>query len=89
VGVTTSLRIRIVCLVVVLCSGTAMAADYYVDADSRGGPADDAGPGSLERPWRTLSRATADRELASGVYLYRLRTGDGNQTETRKMVLVR
>lgn len=29
------------------------------------------------------------RELASGVYLYRLRTGDGRQVETRKLVLVR
>jgi len=29
------------------------------------------------------------RELASGVYLYRLRTGDGKQVETRKLVLVR
>jgi len=29
------------------------------------------------------------RELASGVYLYRLRTGDGQQVETRKLVLVR
>ena len=29
------------------------------------------------------------RELASGVYLYRLQTGDGQQVETRKLVLVR
>ena len=29
------------------------------------------------------------RALASGVYLYRLRTGDGGQVETRKLVLVR
>ena len=29
------------------------------------------------------------RELASGVYLYRLQTSDGKQVETRKMVLVR
>jgi flagellar hook assembly protein FlgD len=29
------------------------------------------------------------RELASGVYLYRLRRGDGRQMETRKLVLVR
>jgi enediyne biosynthesis protein E4 len=29
------------------------------------------------------------RALASGVYLYRLRTGDGQQVETRKLVLVR
>jgi len=28
-------------------------------------------------------------ELASGVYLYRLRAGDGQQVETRKLVLVR
>ena len=29
------------------------------------------------------------RELASGVYLYRLRTGDGQQVETRKLVLMK
>ena len=29
------------------------------------------------------------RELASGVYLYRLRTGDGKQVETRKLLLLR
>lgn len=60
------LRIRVVCLVIALCSGTAMATDYYVDVDSRGGPADDAGPGSAERPWRTLSRAIADKEPRPG-----------------------
>ncbi|MBN1672340.1 MAG: right-handed parallel beta-helix repeat-containing protein [Kiritimatiellae bacterium] len=36
--------------------------DYYVDAESRGGPSDDAGPGSKSRPWRTLARAFAERE---------------------------
>ena len=29
------------------------------------------------------------RQLASGVYLYRLRTGDGQQVETRKLLLIR
>ena len=29
------------------------------------------------------------RELASGVYLYRLRTGEGKQVKTRKLVLAR
>ena len=29
------------------------------------------------------------RELASGVYLYRLRTGEGKQVETRKLLLLR
>jgi xylose isomerase len=29
------------------------------------------------------------RQLASGVYLYRLRTGDGQQVETRKLVIIR
>jgi len=30
-----------------------------------------------------------ENELASGVYLYRLRTGDGKQVETRKLLLLR
>ena len=34
-------------------------------------------------------RDDAERELASGVYLYRLRVGGGKQVETRKLVLVR
>ena len=29
------------------------------------------------------------RELASGVYLYRLRASDGQQMETRKLALIR
>ncbi len=29
------------------------------------------------------------RELGSGVYLYRLWTGDGQQVETRKLVLMK
>lgn len=36
----------------------ACGADYYVDTESRGGPCDDANPGSLEKPWRSLKRAT-------------------------------
>ena len=34
-------------------------------------------------------RDDSGRELASGVYLYRLRTGDGQQAETRKLLLLR
>ena len=34
-------------------------------------------------------RDKSGRELASGVYLYRLRTGDRQQVKTRKLVLVR
>jgi enediyne biosynthesis protein E4 len=34
-------------------------------------------------------RDNSGRELASGVYLYRLQTGDGSQMETRKLLLIR
>jgi len=34
-------------------------------------------------------RDDGGRQLASGVYLYRLRTGDGKQVETRKLVLMK
>ncbi|MFC1718667.1 right-handed parallel beta-helix repeat-containing protein [Candidatus Poribacteria bacterium] len=40
----------------------AYGAEYYVDIDSRGGPCDDSGPGTLERPWRTLNRAVSGQE---------------------------
>jgi len=40
----------------------ANAAEFYVDGDSRGGPGDDAGPGTLPRPWRSLSRIAANQE---------------------------
>ena len=45
-----------------LLAWSAYGADYYVDVDSRGGRCDDAGPGALERPWRTLSRAASGQE---------------------------
>ena len=41
-----------------LLLSSAHAADYYVDPESRGGPCDDAGPGTEAAPWRTLARAT-------------------------------
>jgi len=40
----------------------ACGADFYVDIDSRGGPCDDAGPGTLQRPWCTLSRIAAEQD---------------------------
>jgi len=45
-----------------LLTASAWGADYYVDVESRGGQCDDAGPGSLERPWRTLARAASGQE---------------------------
>ena len=45
-----------------LLTGSVQAADYYVDIDSRGGPCDDAGPGTKSAPWRTLARATRQEE---------------------------
>jgi len=56
------LRAMMGCLLVALCCTVAAAKDYYVDVQSLGGPADDAGPGSLEQPWRTLSRAVGDAQ---------------------------
>ena len=77
-------------LVALLCLAAlhgARAADYYVDAESRGGPADDGGPGSLESPWQTLSRIGADEApqpqagdtvwIRGGVYPETLRLGRG------------
>jgi len=43
--------------------------------------------GTYEVRWD--GRDGAGRELASGVYLYQLRTGDGQQVETRKLLLLR
>lgn len=63
---TSGLRTTAVLLAIALCSGTATAAEYTVDADSRGGQADDAGPGSTGKPWRTLARATAERQPCPG-----------------------
>ena len=40
-----------------MVAANATGADYYVDAASRGGPSDDQGPGTSQRPWRTLRRA--------------------------------
>jgi len=44
----------------------ALAAEYYVDVESRGGPASDVGSGSLEQPWRTLARAAVDLKPRPG-----------------------
>ena len=43
-------------------TSTACGTDYYVDIESCGGPCDDANPGSLEKPWRTLNRATGQEQ---------------------------
>ena len=53
---------RDVALAGVLCAVLgcrAWAAEYYVDASSRGGQASDANPGTKEKPWATLSRVGA------------------------------
>ncbi len=50
------------CLMIALCCAIAGATEYYVDVEARGGPADDEGPGTRERPWRTLGRATGATE---------------------------
>lgn len=44
-----------------LLACSAYSADYYVDVDSCGGPCDDAGPGTRQRPWRTLNRAAVEQ----------------------------
>jgi len=41
-------------------------AEYYVDVESCGGKADDAGPGSLGKPWRTLNRVVSDQQPSPG-----------------------
>jgi len=45
-----------------LILGHASGAEFYVDVDARGGPPDDSGPGTLQRPWRTLGRMAAAQE---------------------------
>ena len=45
---------RALALLTVLCCGLASAADYYVAPTG-----DDAAPGSLARPFRTLAKAAA------------------------------
>ncbi|MBN1672466.1 MAG: right-handed parallel beta-helix repeat-containing protein [Kiritimatiellae bacterium] len=44
-----------------LASAPAFAAEFYVDAGSRGGRSDDGNPGTATKPWRTLSRALGAR----------------------------
>lgn len=44
----------------------ATCGDYCVDGESRAGPADDAGPGTMGKPWRTLGRICAEREPRPG-----------------------
>ena len=44
-------------------------------------------PGRYQITWNAHNARGAS--VASGVYLYRLQVGDGNQVETRKLVLVR
>ncbi|MBC8870991.1 MAG: right-handed parallel beta-helix repeat-containing protein [Planctomycetes bacterium] len=52
-------RFSVGCLLLV---SAAYGAEYYVDVESRGGPSSDANPGTLEKPWRTLSRATGETD---------------------------
>ena len=52
-------------LCLVMCVAGS-AADYYVDVESRGGPCDDAGPGTMANPWRTLARSASGQEPAPG-----------------------
>jgi hypothetical protein len=62
------MRAFFVCLFSALVSlaGVILASDYYVDADSRGGAADDAAPGTKDRPWKTLGRVSRPGEPAAG-----------------------
>ncbi len=85
-------------LPMVLCSslaflilGHASGAGYWVDVDARGGPADDSGPGTRQRPWRTLSRIAAAQEprlqpgdtvlVRGGVYREQVNLGRGGTAD--------
>ena len=52
-------RISALCL---FLAWRACGAVFYLDIDSRGGPCDDAGPGTLPRPWCTLGRIAAEQD---------------------------
>ena len=41
----------------IVLSVSMAGAEYYVDINSLGGTADDNNPGTLKRPWKTLTRA--------------------------------
>ena len=62
----------------------AYGADYYVDVDSRGGPCDDAGPGTVERPWRTLDRPLQWQNGDSVSYAYDGTGPDAGAFESQK-----
>ena len=40
--------------------------EYYVDTESRGGPADDNNPGTKNKPWKTIARAVGDQQPCPG-----------------------
>lgn len=49
--------------------GCQTGSVYYVDRDSRGGPCDDNGPGTLDAPWCHVSKANATLSAGDTVYL--------------------
>lgn len=59
-------RICGVATALLLTCALTRGAEYYVDVESRGGKADDGGPGSLAKPWRTLTRVVSDQRPSPG-----------------------
>ena len=43
-----------------------IGGEYYVDTESRGGPADDSNPGTKGKPWKTIARAVSDKQPCPG-----------------------
>jgi len=50
-------------------AGFCCAAEYHVDA--RHSSADDSNPGTISRPWKTLSRANASVQPGDTVFIHR------------------